>query len=479
MSLNLTETNKDYSIFLPSISSFYSKFVSGYNQGSVDNGPRQGKLPANLPTYEHFNFLNKDKGVFTYDHALYSAGHAQLDLTKTDVIESMVTKRDRDNTWILGDSGGYQIASGILDFDWDDIKSQNADQIRGKIQKWLEHTSDYAMLFDFPTRAIDNERASLNSFKDCLDGSLINFDYFRDNRKGDTKYLNVLQGRNITEANIWFDAVKDYPFEGWAFGGFTMMDFEMILYRIINMRDNHYFEENSQGDKRNWLHFLGQSRMTAACAFTHIQRLLRKQVDDDIRISYDSASAFLSVAHGQVYTNDTYDKKKFSYIMDTMYDDKRLVGSDLPFPWRSEIGDRITMGDISVKSDAWYVAQGKDPSKTSWDSLSYFIMMGHNVERHIRAIQQANKIYDLSDYSRADYMPLQLVEFKEVVEEVFNSETPYDVITKHQKLLNNLVGRRTGKGLSVSDSVMADLFDVQEHEPSLDDNEFAYKAIDV
>ena len=84
--------------------------------------------------------------------------------------------------------------------------------------------------------------------------------------------------------------------------------------------------------------------------------------------------------------------------MDKAPDSKALSGSDIPFPFESEFGRRITMGDIAyydlgvrktneelngVKFDHlnpnhYHVSPrvnklGKIPNKTSWDSFSYEI----------------------------------------------------------------------------------------------------------
>ena len=124
--LNLTKTNYDYATFLPSISSVYSKFCSGYYKITPE-GPRNGKQPAGLPDgFKSLDFLDEDKGLFYYKDGLYSAGHAFLKREKSWIDESMVQQRDRSKTWIVGDSGGYQIARGILKFDWKDRWMRNS-----------------------------------------------------------------------------------------------------------------------------------------------------------------------------------------------------------------------------------------------------------------------------------------------------------------------------------------------------------------
>lgn len=475
MGTNLTKTNYDYAIYLPSISAFYSKFASGYNGKVLKlSEPRKGIHPTTLEhQLDSFDFLNEDKGMFFYKDALYSAGHAFLNLDNSYRDESMIQQRDRNKTWILGDSGGFQIARGILKFDWNDFEGNAANKVRQKILEWLEFTADYSMILDIPPWAIGST-PGIDSFEACLKGTMFNNDYFIRNRMGITKFLNVLQGRSKTESDIWFNEVKDLPFEGWAFGGDNMCDFEMILARVIMMRDGNYFGNNKNGEKRNILHFLGQSKPKIACALTSIQRILRKQLnDEELKVTYDSASAFISSAKGRVYTGMTFNTKKASYTMEKMFDDKLLAGSTRPFPWDGIVGDRLTIGDICIRDEHYIEANGK-PIKTSWDSYSYALIMAHNLEYHIKAIQKANHLYNLPHGQNSRYLPADLLEFKELVYDVFDSEVPFELIAKHHKLLNKLSGRRKGKGVNIIQN--SGLFEFDES--IIDDDDIDYENQD-
>ena len=72
--------------------------------------------------------LTAKEGAFTYKWTLYSAGHAELDTTKFSPKEDMIRNRDRDNTWALGDSGGFQIGKGVWEGDWKDPNCPKAQQ---------------------------------------------------------------------------------------------------------------------------------------------------------------------------------------------------------------------------------------------------------------------------------------------------------------------------------------------------------------
>ena len=110
-----------------------------------------------------------------------------------------------DKNLVMGDSGGYQIASGAIKWDM---------SIRERIFKWLEHNSDIAMNLDIPPK-IKYE----GMYEECLKISKDNFKYFADNQSGNTDFLNVVQGTNDLEYINWYNEMKDYPFQGWAVGG--------------------------------------------------------------------------------------------------------------------------------------------------------------------------------------------------------------------------------------------------------------------
>ena len=474
--IDLQARNKDYALFLPSISGFYQTFIS-----KERNNPGVDVLTNRIPVefengIEGFNFLNKEEAYFYYPDALYSAGHAQLDIAKSDVEESMIQKRDKKNNFILGDSGGFQIGKGVINFDWQRFWEKQgdagyvgtADKTRMAILNWLEHTADYSMVLDIPTWSaapINQERTGLKTFKDCLDGTLFNNDFFLKHRKGQTKFLNVLQGGNNVDAEIWYEAVKHYPFEGWAMGGNNMKDVDLMLRRLIKLRDEKLLDPG-----RDVIHFLGTSKLELACLLTAVQRNIRKHINPNMKITFDCASPFLATAYGQVYTQHVHQNKRFSYIMDKAIDDRRLAGNTTPWPWSSPIGDRMTIGDICYYKPGDLNKLGKE-SRTSWDSFSYFMMMGHNVFQHIESVQRANALLDTacvlhkpdpSKFSKAkgisaelsNWVPRSVIYGVELINRVFTSETPYTELDNAQSLLAELNGKKTLKTTAVSHGML-------------------------
>ena len=527
MALNLAATQKDYAVFLPSISAIYAKIVSmpEYNvRDTLPSGLMNGR--------QDLNFLDPTNALFYYPAALYSAGHAYLDPNESDIYESMVQKRNKSRTVILGDSGGFQIATGVLKWPWQKKKDQSdqdwlrdKDKIRMQILRWLEHTADYSMVLDVPTYGLvkfgfdpvtgQSMHPGMKTFRDCLNVSLDNYDFFIKHRvEGATKFLNVLQGRNQEEGDVWWDAVKDLPFETWAFSNVQASNFSINLRRLIIMRDGKYL------DGRDWLHYLGNGKIKAGCALTTLQRNIRQYINPNITISFDAASPFVMTAKGQMYYGYELSHSNMRFKGGSIVDDKNLKNSNLlindwvlandrkGFPIRTVIGDRCTVGDIccrgyqdlNYKKIAWtkkeidtdfyrnspegrvgdkfkwssdykeFLAHSKDNgglfdfnSKTfeqeyekyqvkwpsSMDGFSYLLAMNHNVELHIRAIQDACNWQDQPIEQANEHITPDLLEFKDLCADIFTSETPMDIINKHEKLLRNITGMDANNDVSM------------------------------
>jgi len=454
---HLGKYSRDFAVFLPAISNFYNTFISKQRVTKGEHIPAE-RIPESFDRgVEGLNFINPDEGYFTYPTALYSAGHACLDMDKVNDRDSMCVNRDREFSTIVGDSGGYQLGKGVIKFDWKDFEGNKANEVRSNILNWLELTSDWAMTLDVPTWAADDlnsPKTGLTSFQDTLDGTIYNNKFFQKNRLGQTKFLNVLQGDDWETAQIWYDQVKDFEFEGWAMGGINMCDMEVMLKRLIIMRDEKKL------DGKDWMHVLGTSQLDWACFLTQVQRQVRKNINPNFTISFDSASAFLSTANGLVYTQNTFTPNRFSFIMDKAPDDKRLKGSEIQFPFDSGIGRRLKMKDV-----CWYgegdLNKNNKEGKTSWDSFSYVLMMAHNVYNQIRAVQTANDLNDIemlkhkpqvghwrktkgSDNTDefSEFVPRNILYFNTLVEEVFSSEKPMDVINNASSFLADIRGTR-------------------------------------
>jgi len=514
--MDLGKRQLDYAVYLPAISSFYVKQVDKI----LNKDPANSRTPAG---FEHGNegldFLKAKDTYFHYPYGLYSAGHAHLDIAKSHKDEPMIQERDRNECKvILGDSGGFQIATGVMKMDWDNAKDPNdpaRTKMCEKILRWLEHTADWSMTLDIPAfAAVEplSKKTGLTEFKDTLDISLLNLHYFVQNRvPGATKFLNILSGTDEATSKEWYDQVKNFSkpsfveqaygdasrtLEGYAFAGINMKDMKCVLNRLLDLREDGLLEG------KDWIHFLGTGKLQWACYLTAIQRQLRKYDNPNITLSFDAASPFVNTAYGQTYAHNFFEPGKFGYFMDRAFDQQALKDSDLPAPFgHSPIMSRLTMGDLCSMTAGDLNKNGKEkkagteapelydqhglPMKsegtrddTSWDTQSYLYYMAHSVFNHIDAVQEANRLADVESYREkvtyegyektkknskahevSPYVPVNILKFKKFAEDFFDpsNPNPRQMLVDHEEFLAAV--SFAGEEENVKEEVINDFFE--------------------
>ena len=539
MNKNLTATQNDYAYFLPATSGFYSTFIGKQRYGNYVDPAR---VPASFKNgVESLNYLEPEKGAFYYDHCLYSAGHANLDLTKQDDSEDMFRNRDRTTSWVLGDSGGFQIGKGVWEGEWNDpagavvaqrmaeaiakgvelvpqidptgnpktdkngnpkytkvdhvkvyqSKLDAAQKKREQVLTWMDALMDYGMVLDIPAwvgrSPVGAKNSGVSNYDQAVEATKYNNQYFIKHRTGACKFLNVLQGENHAQAEDWYQKMKDFcdpkvygdkAFNGWAMGGQNMCDVELVLRRLVALKFDGLLEQGQQ----DWMHFLGTSKLEWACLLTDIQRSVRKYHNPNFTISFDCASPFLATANGQVYVQtETQDRTKWVYRMLPSIDDKKYAQDTRLFRDavmqdghfknfdNSPVIDGVQIKDVCIYAPGDLNKIGKE-GRTSWDSFSYAILMGHNVWMHLNAVQEANRQYD------AGLCPTMLVQekfdrlyFKDVVDAIFSATdraTADAVIESFSKFWMAIPGTRgaVGKKTVNASTNFAKLFDEVEEE---------------
>ncbi len=322
MNKDLTTAQQDYAHFLPALSGFYATYVGKQRFPDPVDGPYvpDNRIPSNFQNnVESLNYLNAQEGAFTYKWCLYSAGHADLDTTKIVPKEDMVRNRDRENTWLLGDSGGFQIGKGVWEGDWKDPNCPKAQKKRDGVLRWMDAYMDYGMILDIPAwvaRSPAGAKATgISTYQEAVVATRINNDYWMKHRTGACKLLNVLQGENHADADDWYEQMKDYcdpvkypdkHFNGWSMGGQNMCDVHLVLKRIVVL----HYDGLLQSGIHDVMHFLGTSKLEWACLLTDVQRAIRKYYNPTMMLTFDCASPFLATANGQVYTSvETPDRR--------------------------------------------------------------------------------------------------------------------------------------------------------------------------
>ena len=460
---DLTAAQRDYAVFLPAISSFYATYIG--RQRSVAYVP-DTRMPAQIPDMEQLNWLNPQKALFPYRWSLYSAGHANLDVTKSVPREDMVRDRDPGSV-LIADSGGFQIAKGVWPGRWADPQCANAEKKRRAVLEWQCTIADYGMTMDIPTWTSTNPEwaaaAGIHSYDDAVRATQYNNEYWIANRHGDIRILNVLQGANHREADHWYSIMKRYNnpqhypdqhFDGWGMGGQNMCDMHLILRRLVTLIHDGLLESGVH----DWMHFLGTSKLEWAVLLTAIQRAVREYANPAFTISFDCASPFLATANGQLYhTIATENHGKWSYLMAATADDRRYaidtrsfgdaVKQDGIHPkfTDSPVTARMQIQDVCVYRPGDKNKIGKEGT-TSWDSFSYALMMGHNVWMHIEAVQQANREFDQGNSPAMLAHPRdRFYDAAAVIDRVFaarDRSKSLQIIDDHARVWERVVGTR-------------------------------------
>jgi hypothetical protein len=109
---------------------------------------------------------------------------------------------------------------------------------------------------------------------------------------------------------------------------------------------------------------------------------------------------------------------------------------------------------------------GKIPNKTSWDSFAYALMMGHNVECHIKAVQRAQQLMDIEcvrfnpdwrtwgiegkkEIEFSEWVPRKILYFNNFITELFETKTKaeaFQMIETAGQFLKSLEGARLQGG---------------------------------
>lgn len=425
-----------YAIYTPAISQEFAKL--GYAQ----------HLKRKFSFHEtDLNFLDPKSGLFHYPYALYSAGQAAK--TKNSASEDNIVKlRNRDATTVIGDSGGFQIQGNKIKF--------TGDATCERMLRWLEMHADHSMSLDFPTGGITPGNVAAHTkrliaeghgpqlqtmcttnglsldFNACLKQSLLNLNYFVLHRKpGLTNLLNVIQGRNEAESKAWYEEVKGYGLDGWAFAGAHQNSFSLLLNRLHDMRSDGLLQT------AKWIHILGISTPSAAYLFNALQRCVT-QINPELQITFDTAGPFISAAKFQAMMTHRLDKdgwvfsppasmpkegspsdhrtlNELAWEMAQRRPKAKRENSVSPneqtisaIPSSTTIGARVKISEICAGSNG----------SSDLDNDSIMILMNHNAEAYVRVFQQVNRIFDNPEEYETD-IPVMLKGLRFAIEDIW------------------------------------------------------------
>ncbi len=414
---NLTAEIDNYALYLPAVPFSYIRYVVGTPESTACP-----ILPADL------NFLNGLGCLWSYRWCLGSAGALAYANGGT-----AITQRDPATSWVMGDSGGFQVATGALK-ETKPWKAYARDpkriaQLWGRsriarhLLRWLEQHCDYATTLDMPLW-VKSGRYRSSPFHYCSLGSLTdltveNLRYIERHRGavGDCKFVNVIQGRDNAEEDYWYERVREFDFEGWALGGSVNWSGGLgrVLRRLLIMRD-----EGRLGGRRQWLHILGNSLLSWGIALTAIQRAIQANTGGPFTASFDSSTPFLWAGKYQTYpippklTRDVSTWTFSSAPFPVGYAAARAHRSR-PIPPGSPLSERLTLGDLNTKTSA-FAAQ-------TFGSFGTAALGNHNLYVFLRAFIRANKLV-----FGGGPVPQEIADMVGVIGDLFTAERWMDLL---------------------------------------------------
>ena len=513
--VNLSNNHKnDWALFLPAVSSFFITGLGKQREG--ENYFPSERIPAGFNgDVECLNFLNSKKGLYTYKWGLYSAGHANLDTTVDDHAESIIRKRE-EGTFMLGDSGGFQIMKGQWPADWKDPNCPKAMKQRKLVLNWMDTYMDYGMCLDIPSQSLrtfnlkdknGNSLHGISTIEQAISATHINNEYFIKHRSGNCKFLNVLQGLTHTQSDTWYEEMKKYcdttiypdnHFNGWALGGQNKIDIHLMLRRLVGIIHDGLLVEG----KHDLIHCLGTSILEYAVLFSDIQRAIRKYHNPKLQITFDCASPFFSAAKGLAYFNTNIEhNKKWSYSMEKTAEKKSYANDSRKYRdavlaegihktfTDSPVTDIMTLKDLCYRGQGFIGQHGKE-TKTSWDTLSYTLLQSHNVWMHMTAVQEANRQYDRGVIPKMIMNEtFERIRFSELVDEIFslnNRQKSLELIDLHSRFWMQMQsgsqgfsGKKTMNSMTMFDQLFEVANDVEEVDDIIEDSDDAMSEIEI
>ena len=311
-----------------------------------------------------------------------------------------------DKNLVMGDSGGYQIASGAIKWDM---------SIRERIFNWLEHNSDIAMNLDIPPK-IKYE----GMYEECLKISKDNFKYFADNQSGNTDFLNVVQGTNDLEYINWYNEMKEYPFQGWAVGGGGRNVFAFMSGVMSLLQGGEHLK-----DTNKYFHILGISKVKDFLMLNQLQKSLN-EVDSKVVVTTDSSSPDRAVVFGSYYHSYDFKKPAFRSINVPKYDDsfKDQVFKHLP---------------VTTEFDREYLREALTWDDTvEWKGQCTMAIRLHNFMVFKEAIEKAEYYVYSHDYIKKQILSNDMYELLESIDAMVKSDKPREVFEKYKPLFKRL-----------------------------------------
>lgn len=431
-----------YAIYVPSLQSGYAQYATRQNKDV-----RDGDLPSSFRVRD-LDFLDSKSQLWSCAYTLYSSG--QFDKAQLRNAD-MIRDRKRGQSVVIGDSGGFQLGTGVIKnrdeqrklnrlatnpaklvSRWQDVG------FRRRTLRWLEMYTDYAMTLDMvlwgSKEANKDSKSVLRnlSVDQLIDLSVDNLKYFSDNRGqvsgGGTKFLSVLQDIGNGTGERWYQAVKDFEFEGWAYGGSTK-----LLHNLL--RWCHRLMREKKLDKAEWFHLLQNSPPVFSVVYSAIQQALSKALGHEITISYDSSSPHQgSGVQRAMYKMPTFTNDLRTWRMgnERIEQNVQLARGDIQksLPSDSPLSAFFTLNDLNFH-DGLY-------RDNTVDQFAEHLMTNHNIYVYHKAALDSCDLVLTKPRTKSNQVPPELDDFVAMMDTFFQRDDCEKMLADNASLLATL-----------------------------------------
>lgn len=348
-------------------------------------------------------FYNNSSGLgeeFVYPYFLLTAGHyyKQANFKEKFGFD--------DNVLLMGDSGGYQIATKQLKY---------SPALMEQIFHWLENNSALAINLDIPPWKGTHE------FNECLDLSYNNFKYFYENQSGKTQFLNVLHGYDSESSLKWYNKVKGFEFNGWSCGGSSGVMHRLLENIAILLQNKEHLKPNN-----HYLHILGTSRLLDLFVLIVLQKEFVKH-GINIQVTTDSSSPSIAGAFGGWYHSFSISNLTFKNIS---LSNKFNYEKDTQIPISCSFDKKILLPNINFQDIIKY------------DTMGYYIVILHNLYVVIEAIEQLHYLIYSDEVIQKQVFTNNIMQLSNIVKGMIESSNPMEYIKKYKFLINDISNKQ-------------------------------------
>ena len=370
-----------------------------------------------LISKKSFRFYNPSKeNMFSYPYMLISA-HYGMKSKKTIEDEYGINFK---KTLLLGDSGGFQVATGVLNL---------TPELRKQILEWLENNTNYAINLDIPPH-VSTITKSLGIFDERLKDSVDNFEYFAKHQTGKTKFLNVLHGREIKLIQRWYEQVKRFNEDftgGWSIGSCAQTTYNILLSLSVLFQNGEFKRLNKK--ENQLIHILGLSKPKDMIFLMYFTKKLNEMGLDNLSITHDSSTPQTAGVRSNYiysYTPESFKWMQFS----NQIKHETGVNYNAKLPCSCPVCKNLTLKDLYT------------PSVHREDSLGpmyYGILVMHNLFQIIDFKSKMQKIIDNdSKIIRDSILSIKSQNVLKIIDKMVanGGKNAISVVLKNKKILH-------------------------------------------